>query len=283
MAIFEELEPFQPQRRSKQLRVIDGAGVEVLTVPEAEAALLSVIINDEAGHYASRCLHAKLHIEAFSVPAHRTIAEKIFARASMGHAVDIAVLNDELRRDGTLAAVGGVGFLAEISGLQPTPARFSYFLERVRDVWQARTAKMQADELVESLKADAGGSVAEVLARFALRFQRMADYLLRAARPSMRDLVEARRLRGLKVVAGEIDSSRWIYTGLSWVDATFLPFDVAQEDWLKIGVHAPHGAQRPGRREARRGVPAGDGVSLDRCGGCDALTGQPAQAAGMDA
>lgn len=245
MSIFEELEPFKkPEgQRRKPLRVVDGDGAAVLQVPEAEEALLSILIQDTSGIYAARCLAQKLTIDAFSVPAHRTLAEKIFARAEVAQPVDAAIIQDELRRDGTLAVVGGAEFIVRLLDLQPTPARFCYFMERVRDVWLAREAVTRSAEMMEVVRADQGGSIAEIMARFALKFQRMADYLLRANRVAMRDLVEQRRLRGIDVAKGKIDSSRWVRTGWSLVDQAFLPFDVEQEDWYNIFGGPPSGGK----------------------------------------
>jgi len=241
----EEPTPFPGSRgeRRKQLRVIDGAGERVIAAPDAEAALISIIMQDETGQYAARCLAAKLQLDAFSIPANRILAEKIFARAKLGLPIDIPIIRDELRRDGSFEAVGGDHALVELSQLQPTGARFIYFLERVRDVWLCRSTALHAVTMQAEAVELTDENVGEWIAKHALKFQRMADYLMRANRGSMRDLVEKRRVRGLDVAAGRIDKSRWVYTPWSIADHAFLPFDVAQEDWYNIIAGPPSGGK----------------------------------------
>jgi len=87
---------------------------------EAEQAVLGAILLDPQALY--KTTEALLDPQDFYRPAHRDIFLAMRALAENNDAVDLITLTDALRARGTLAAVGGAGYLAELLNTVVTAA-----------------------------------------------------------------------------------------------------------------------------------------------------------------
>ena len=123
---------------------------------EAEEYLLSCCLLDGSETIA-RCLEARLAPAAFFVPANRIIYEKLCDIYQRRPPVDVNVLAEELKAARQLDAVGGYGYLAQISGRIPTTAQAQYFLDRVRELHLLRELIKVATGTVENCLNYQGG------------------------------------------------------------------------------------------------------------------------------
>ena len=123
---------------------------------EAEEYLLSCCLLDGSETIA-RCLEAKLPPAAFYVPANQIIYEQLCAIYQRRPPVDLAVLAEELKTTRQLDAVGGYGYLMQISGRIPTTAQAQYFVEKVRELHLLRELIKAATGAVENCLNFSGG------------------------------------------------------------------------------------------------------------------------------
>jgi replicative DNA helicase len=123
---------------------------------EAEEYLLSCCLLDGSETIA-RCLEAKLPPAAFYVPANQIIYEALCDIYSRRPPVDVAVLAEELKTARQLDAVGGYGYLAQISGRIPTTAQAQYFIDKVRELHLLRELIKVATGAVENCLNFSGG------------------------------------------------------------------------------------------------------------------------------
>jgi len=123
---------------------------------EAEEYLLSCCLLDGSETIA-RCLEAKLPPAAFFVPANQVIYEKLCDIYQHRPPVDLAVLAEELKTARQLDAVGGYGYLLQISGRIPTTAQAQYFVEKVRELHLLRELIKAATGAVENCHNYTGG------------------------------------------------------------------------------------------------------------------------------
>jgi replicative DNA helicase len=123
---------------------------------EAEEYLLSCCLLDGAETIA-RCLEARLAPAAFFIPANRIIYEKLVDIYQRKPPVDINILGEELKTARLLDAVGGYGYLVQISGRIPTTAQAQYFLDRVRELHLLRELIKVATGTVENCLNFQGG------------------------------------------------------------------------------------------------------------------------------
>ena len=126
--------------------------------PEAEKEVLGACLV-EASDALDRCVEAGLTGEAFDVPANRVIYQTLLGIKMRGDVIDISVLAQELMEQRSLDAVGGMGYLMEVSQVQ-TSIRAGYFIEKVRQMAGKRAIIRQALALVEH--AQHGDSLEEV-------------------------------------------------------------------------------------------------------------------------
>ncbi len=123
---------------------------------EAEEYLLSCCLLDGSETIA-RCLEAKLPPAAFFIPANQIIYETLCEIYSRKPPVDVAVLAEELKTARQLDAVGGYGYLAQISGRIPTTAQAQYFIDKVRELHLLRELIKVATGAVENCLNFSGG------------------------------------------------------------------------------------------------------------------------------
>jgi replicative DNA helicase len=74
-----------------------------------------------------------LHEDDFYRPAHRTVFRSVLDLYSHGGAVDAVTVSEDLRRNGTLAEVGGAPFLHTLVATVPTAANAAYYARIVKE------------------------------------------------------------------------------------------------------------------------------------------------------
>lgn len=92
---------------------------------EAERSVLGALLQD--GRAVSIAMEM-LSVDDFYTPAHQAIYEAIRALAQESVAVDLVTVDAELSRRGTLAGVGGSGYLVELLQYVPTTANVQYYI-----------------------------------------------------------------------------------------------------------------------------------------------------------
>ena len=240
-------ESFQTKPAKPRFRVIDGGAESALsrTPPnsrEAEEYFLSCCFLDGLAT-VSLGRAAQLMPAAFYFPACRIIWAKMGEMAKLGLPIDLATVAEELRTSHQLDEVGGYEYLSEIMRRTPTVAQVHYFIEKIRELWLLREVITLGTAAVEKVYTYSGEGVSKLISPDVLRLQRLIDFADRASRPDLAVRIAARREATLKAVAGIVDKSRWLYTGLEWLDACILPFDVADEDWQVIIGGPPSGGK----------------------------------------
>lgn len=97
---------------------------------EAEKSVLgSMLISRDATELSCEMLHA----DDFYTPIHRDIFEVMISLNMRGEAVDTVTVIDALDRAGKLNAVGGVGYITELSLFVPSAANVSHYIRIVED------------------------------------------------------------------------------------------------------------------------------------------------------
>ncbi len=128
---------------------------------EAERSVLGALLQD--GRAVSLAMEM-LSEDDFYSPAHQAIYAAIRALAQESTAVDLVTVDAELSRRGTLAGVGGSGYLVELVQYVPTTANVQYYISIVlekstlRQLIQAsnaisRSCYSQQQELKDILSA----------------------------------------------------------------------------------------------------------------------------------
>jgi replicative DNA helicase len=239
----KELIPVNPAR-APRLRVVavegDGGGRMPHSI-EAEEALLSLCLLDGAAMLA-RCGLAGVTEKSFYAPRHGVLFACVAEMAAKNQPVAIETVAEELKLTRRLDSIGGYEFLMQVSAKIPTSVQAGFFVGRVRELELLRAAMRGGQGLVEAVAAYPG-DLSGFLSGWALKFQRLADLALRGQRESLRERVEKRLAHTLEAAAGKVDRSRWLSTGLAWLDACILPFDVKQEDWYVIIGGPPSGGK----------------------------------------
>lgn len=115
---------------------------------EAEEYLLSCCLID-GGETLSKCLSAHLCGDAFYFGPNRVIFDRLVQMQLEKKPVSVEVLVEELNATRQLDSVGGVPYLIQVSGRSPTTAQASYFIQKVRQLYQLREAIKIATSTVE--------------------------------------------------------------------------------------------------------------------------------------
>lgn len=201
---------------------------------EAEEYLLACIMLD-GPEIMARCHQIRLHAGSFYDPKHGMIfavLEELYRRQAP---MDPSAIAEELKERKELDQVGGYQFIAQVSSRIPTTAQAGFFIEKVRDLAAMRQTVREMTEAVEQVYALTGGGreLQEMLETKSSWISRTLDFL-RSGQATMQDAAKAGYERTLAKLAGKVDKSRWLYTGLAEFDNRFTPFDVNNEDWLCI-------------------------------------------------
>jgi hypothetical protein len=113
---------------------------------EAEQGVLGSILQSPR-EAISECV-AKISVEHFYVPAHRTTYQALLDQWDAGAAIDLITFTQVLRDKNLLDSVGGPAFVTNLFTFVPTAANVRYYLEIVADKFVLRQAVAAGIELV---------------------------------------------------------------------------------------------------------------------------------------
>ena len=139
------------------------AGRKMPASPESESAVLASMILDR------ECIGPVIEIirsEYFSRTEHRLIYEALLRlyEAKGGIDLDLVLLRDELKRQDSLDAVGGVEYLVKVADSVPTTANAVYYATIVREKAMLRELARTCAEVMQDA-CDEAGEVGEKLDR----------------------------------------------------------------------------------------------------------------------
>lgn len=103
--------------------------------PEVEKAVLGALMIDREA-YMEVC--ELLHVESFYDPRHQKIYEAIQQLGMEEKPIDVLTVTDMLGKNGTLAEVGGPGYVAELSSMVATSANIAYHANIVAQKYLSR-------------------------------------------------------------------------------------------------------------------------------------------------
>ncbi len=137
---------------------------EILTPPvpvnmEAEEAVLGALLIDPN---AILRVAPRLRPEDFYVERHAWVYEAIINLQERGEAIDVLTLAEQLRREGHLEDVGGLGFLAALAGRVPTSIHVEYYAELVERTALLRRLIEAATEIAR-MAHRGEGDVSEII------------------------------------------------------------------------------------------------------------------------
>lgn len=123
---------------------------------EAEQHVIACCLLD-GGDTISRCFESRVSAESFHVAANKVIFEVLSDLYQKGIAITLEVLVEELRTRKLLEAVGGLGYLMQVTGKIPTTAHAGYFIEKIREYALLRSLIRVATGAVEQCYSFSGG------------------------------------------------------------------------------------------------------------------------------
>ncbi|MFP4483936.1 MAG: replicative DNA helicase [Spirochaetota bacterium] len=158
---------------------------------EAEVATLGAILlnNDALGRVI-----AFIRAHDFYRNAHREIFEAIVLLSERGEEIDLITLTQELRHLGKLDAVGGAGYISQLTSAVPTSANVEYYARIVREMSVRRRLIKISHEMIASAHDDSHSS-REILEEAEKRIFEVAgeqhSVSFRQAREIVEETVEA--------------------------------------------------------------------------------------------
>lgn len=224
-------------RRDGGLRVVSTTERDLPFSLEAEQHLLACCLVDGA-ETIGRCLNERIAPEAFQSAANRTIWSVMVELYQRQPPVSIEILVEELQRRQQIDSVGGYAYIADVTRAVSTTAQIAYFIDRVKELWIRREMIIEVQRASEALWDFDGtlGELENVVAPLASRFYRAAEFA-RGGDDTMQARAEKAYERTKARLAGKIDNSRQLTTGLREFDHRFGAFDVHEEEWF-IGIAA---------------------------------------------
>lgn len=126
---------------------------------EAEMHVLAVCILDgiEANNTITRCVVAGVTTEFFYWPANKLIYSILLKLHERGIAITLEVVVEELITRRQLEAVGGMGYLMDVTSKIPTTAHAGYFIEKIKEKYFLREMITLAVGAVEQAYQFTGG------------------------------------------------------------------------------------------------------------------------------
>lgn len=112
---------------------------------EAEQSVLGAMILDKE---SINTAIERLHPDDFYKGANKEIFEAIISLFNRSEPVDLITLSEELKKRGTLENVGGVSYLAELSGGVATTSNIKYYCDIVEEKSILRRLIKSCDEIV---------------------------------------------------------------------------------------------------------------------------------------
>ena len=113
---------------------------------EAEQSLLGcVLLADDV----SMEILSNLGEDDFYIEQHKKIVEAMKNLVQVHSPVDFVTVADELTRLGTMAEIGGIGYLSEINSIVPSSANWKYYFDIVKRHSTNRSLIKAAGEIIE--------------------------------------------------------------------------------------------------------------------------------------
>ena len=130
---------------------------EMLKTPpnnaEAERAVLGSILLDTTSRSEDRvmdlCLTGGIVPETFYDSRNRTIYQAMLKLNQHGKPLDALVLIEALRTEGSLDAIGGIGYIQALIDQTPTTAHAEHYIGMIRNKHLRRTMIERATKVVE--------------------------------------------------------------------------------------------------------------------------------------
>jgi replicative DNA helicase len=137
------------------------AGRKMPVSPEAEAAVLGSMILDRD------CIGPLIEVmnaDYFSRTEHRLIYEALLRLYEVNSSIDLVLLRDELKKQDSLDAVGGVEYLVKVAESVPSAANAEYYAAIVREKAMLRELARTCAEVMQEA-CDEAGEVGDKLDR----------------------------------------------------------------------------------------------------------------------
>jgi len=137
------------------------AGRKMPVSPEAEAAVLGSMILDRD------CIGPVVEVmnaEYFSRTEHRLIYESLLRLYEANSSIDLVLLRDDLKKQDSLDAIGGVEYLVKVAESVPSAANAEYYATIVREKAMLRELARTCAEIMQEA-CDEAGQVGEKLDR----------------------------------------------------------------------------------------------------------------------
>jgi replicative DNA helicase len=115
---------------------------------EAEEQLLSACFLD-GGATIATCVEHKITPDTFYVPAHQLLFAKMVEMYGLSKAVETPTVMEELKKDGSLEKVGGIGFILKVSSAVPTTANTKFMVEKVKELSLLRNLIVRGSRIVD--------------------------------------------------------------------------------------------------------------------------------------
>ena len=160
-------QPKKTSRKDEPRSLNDAALQDVLSgrkmpvSPEAEAAVLGSMILDR------ECIGSVVEImqpDYFSRTEHRLIYEGLLRLYEANSSIDLVLLRDELKKQDSLDAIGGVDYLVKVAEAVPSAANADYYANIVREKAMLRELARTCAEVMQEA-CDEAGDVGEKIDR----------------------------------------------------------------------------------------------------------------------
>lgn len=178
-------------RRRKALTDVAAALVPDRLPPhsvEAEQGVLGCILLDPP-HCLGECIEkCKSGAEVFYDLKHQVIYDALVAMSTKGDAIDLITLQQHLKDNKQLEAVGGIAYLMSLSDAVPSPANLKYYLEIVLDKHiLRRIIRVSSDVVSDSYEFE--GEVDRLLDEVETKILRLSEERVEGTSMVMKDLV----------------------------------------------------------------------------------------------
>ncbi len=141
---------------------------------EAERGLLGSLLIDST-RVVEICLMKRLAGDAFYVPAHRLLFEKLLHMYQEASAIDLLTVGEAFRTGGDLDRIGGYAFLEGLIDSTPTSAHAEFYLDIVQQKHLLRRIIGEASEAIDRCYTDEESDAAQLLNNTAEAFFELSD------------------------------------------------------------------------------------------------------------
>lgn len=143
---------------------------ELLYNIEAEQSVLGAILLDKD---VIEKVTDILEEKDFFKEAHRAIYESMLKLYNNKSEIDLITLGDELKKQGYLDAIGGIGYITSLSTIVPTTSNVKYYANIVKSNSQKRTLWLKANTLAKDLER--GENIDFAMSKFEIDTQNLTS------------------------------------------------------------------------------------------------------------